>query len=62
MNDLGVPCPACGSLEVEVGRRADGTEPRDAAPAASRGHVPRLHDCSCRGCNLTFRHDFAFTR
>ena len=61
MEDLGVPCPLCGSVEVVVGPR---TEPaRSVADATvQHGHVPQLHDCSCRGCRHRFRHDFAFSR
>jgi len=61
MEDLGVPCPLCGSVEVVVGPRADLAKRTDTA-GSSPGHVPQLHDCSCRGCRHRFQHDFAFSR
>ena len=61
MEDLGVPCPLCGSVEVVVGPRADLAR-RDDDAGSPKGHVPQLHDCSCRGCRHRFRHDFAFSR
>ena len=60
-DDLGVPCPACGSLQVLVGPRTrDRRESAD--PALAPGHISRLHDCACRECAHNFRHDFAFSR
>lgn len=61
MDDLGVPCPACGSLQVLVGPQS-AERHEFPSPVPIRGHVPRLHDCSCRECCHTFRHDFAFSR
>ena len=61
MEDLGVPCPLCGSVEVVVGPRSELSQRSDDSGLA-KGHVPQLHDCSCRGCRHRFRHDFAFSR
>ncbi len=60
MDNLGVPCPSCGSVEVVVGAPAD-------LPVASfigddgKAHVARFHDCTCKGCRHKFHHDFAFS-
>ncbi len=63
MEDLGVPCPSCGSLEVVVGRKTESPSIRESAGLDSlKGHVPQMHDCSCKGCRHTFRHDFGFSR
>ena len=62
MEDLGVPCPLCGSVEVVVGPRADQAPPGRRLGRDPKGHVPQLHDCSCRGCRHRFQHDFAFSR
>ena len=62
MHDLGVPCPLCGSVEVVVGQRSETPSQADGAGDASKGHIPQLHDCACRGCRHRFRHDFAFSR
>ena len=61
MEDLGVPCPLCGSVEVVVGPPAEEGQQTLEVPTLP-GHVPQLHDCACRGCRHRFRHDFAFSR
>lgn len=61
MNNLAVPCPSCGSIEVVVEGRAD-------LPVLAPGggdekpYVPRCHPCTCTECRHTFQHDFAFSR
>ena len=62
MDNLGVPCPACGSVEVLVSPRSEAPRRAEGAGDPFKGHVPQLHNCACNGCRHRFQHDFAFSR
>ena len=60
MENLAVPCPSCGSIEVVVGGPA--SLPVAAQGGGEKSYIPQFHRCTCRECRHTFEHDFAFSR
>ncbi len=61
MDKYEVPCPACGSIEVVVGDRAESSS---NAPVVGdeKAYVPHVRRCACRDCRHSFKHDFSFSR